>query len=155
MVFRVISAYSCIDLKEDSIKRECYETVPANRHLFIDDLIQLDVQSEKGLEIRFTVNCVTEGACLLVTRCNFSRQLCPLDTPLHLYIYIRDRWKNSYFQIIVHFHSLSIWRSIQLEFISSSPMKSIFLSPLEQVQQGIWVSYSFFMIKNYTHIIKK
>jgi len=61
--------------------------VPANRHLFIGDLIQLDVQLEIGSDIRFTVNCVTEGACLLVTRCNFSCQLCPLDTPLHMYIF--------------------------------------------------------------------
>ena len=90
-VFRGIQAYSCIDLKEDLIKGECYETVPTSRHLFIGDLIQLDMQLEIGLEIRFTVNSVTEGACLWVTRCNFSRQLCHLDTPLHLYIYLRDQ----------------------------------------------------------------
>ena len=35
-VFREISAYSCIDLKEDSIKGECYEMVSLNRHPFGD-----------------------------------------------------------------------------------------------------------------------
>ena len=34
--FRGISAYSCIDLKEDSIKGKCYETVSLNRYPFGD-----------------------------------------------------------------------------------------------------------------------
>ena len=80
--------------------------MPASRHLFIGDLIQLDVQLEIGLEIRFIVNGVAEGACLLVTRCNFSCQLCPLDTPLHMYIFYEINETHELFLNLCSFHSL-------------------------------------------------
>ena len=39
--FREISAYSCIDLKEDSIKEECCETTPIRERTSTDEHVSL------------------------------------------------------------------------------------------------------------------
>jgi len=109
-VFREISAYSCIDLKEDLIKggeRRQY----TNMHPCTDDLIHpygsvRRPYKQLGLEIRLVVNCVTEGACLLMTRCNFSHRLCPFDTPLHMYIFYEINETHELFPNLCSFHSL-------------------------------------------------
>ena len=74
--------------RESVVKRRQY----TNRRPSTDDLIHpygfiWCSYKQLGLEIRLVVNYVTEGACLLVTRCNFSHWLCPLDIPLHMYIF--------------------------------------------------------------------
>jgi hypothetical protein len=97
-VFQGIQAYSYIDLKEDSIKEECYKITSVQyKRPFIGDLIRpyRSVRcpyKQLGLEIRLAVSMLRRGMSLHRSSVPPKQLPSPCkQTPFHIYIYKRDQ----------------------------------------------------------------